>query len=164
MVRFILQRPIAVFLAFIVSIILGLFLFQKIPVSLLPNVDVPKIVLKIYYPNTSASVIESNITERIRDNMITLDQLVNVESQSSNHTSTVNLTFEYGTKMDLAYIAVNEKLDRLTNSLPKDLIRPQVIRSNTSDIPIVNIQLTPENQEEFIDVADLAEKSNKEEN
>lgn len=158
MIGFLLKRPIAVFLAFIVSIIIGLFLFKKIPVSLLPNIDVPKVIVKINYPNTSADVIEENVTKKIRDNFITLDKVAQIESKSSNHTATIELSFEYGTKMDLSYIAVNERLDRLINYLPKDLDRPQVVRLNTSDIPIIRIQLVPKNSQDYLRISELTNK------
>jgi len=158
MVRFLLQRPIAVFMTFIVAMSLGLFLFFKVPVSLLPAVDVPQIIVKVNYPNTAANVLEENITRNIRENLVSLEGLVDIESQSTNQTATLNLTFDYATRMDLAYIAVNEKLDRLSNSLPKDLPRPQVMRINTTDIPIVHLQVLPKNTGDYVRVSELTER------
>ena len=37
--------------------------------------------------------------------------------------------YEYGTNIDLTFIDVNEKLDRIAEYLP-DISRPQVIRNN----------------------------------
>ncbi|WP_158797571.1 efflux RND transporter permease subunit [Pedobacter sp. L105] len=158
MVRFLLQRPIAVILTFSLLLIGGFLSMQKVPVSLLPTIDIPQIVIKIAYPNTAAAALEENITKPIRENLSTLNKLTNIESRSANHAATINLTFDYGTRMDFAYIDVNEKLDRIINGLPKDLPRPQVIRINTSDIPIVRIQVIPKNENDYLQVSQLTEK------
>jgi multidrug efflux pump subunit AcrB len=61
--------------------------------------------------------------------------------------------------MDLAFIQTNEKLDRITNLLPKDVQRPQIIRTNTSDIPIINIQVIPKDGVDYFQVSTLVEKN-----
>jgi multidrug efflux pump subunit AcrB len=158
MVRYLLKRPVAVLMIFTALLIAGMLLINKIPVSLLPNVDVPQVVIQISYPNTAADVLEQNIIAPIRENLGNLDRLKSIETRTSNHTGILQLNFEYGTKMDLAYIEVNEKLDRLSSSLPRDMQRPQVMRVNTSDIPIVRIQVIPKDKTKYYEVSRLTEK------
>jgi multidrug efflux pump subunit AcrB len=157
-IRYLIQRPIAVLMTFIALIIAGLVLIHKVPVSLLPNVDVPQIVVRINYPNTSAPVLEQNILRPVREGLVNVNALKNIESRSTNHTGTIFLTFEYGTRMNLAYIEVNEKLDRLTGSLPRDMQRPQVMRINTSDIPVIRIQAVPRQGTSQLELSALTEK------
>lgn len=158
MVKYLLERPIAVFLSFLVCVIFGLFCSFKIPVSLLPAVDVPQIIVKIDYPNTAAAVIEENVTKLVREDLSVLDKVVNIESLSADHTASIKLNFEFGTKMDMAYVEVNEKIDRLLSRLPKEIHRPEVIRLNTSDIPIIRLHLIPKNKEDLLTLSDLSEK------
>lgn len=145
-------------MSFIALIITGLILINKVPVSLLPDIDVPQIVIRISYPNTAASILEQNIIRPIRENLVNIDHLEQVESRSANHTGLLYLTFSYGTKMNLAYIAVNERLDQLTSSLPRDMPRPQVVRINTSDIPVIRVQVIPKEGISYPEVSKLAEK------
>lgn len=158
MVRYLIQRPIAVIMSFIALIIAGLVLLKKIPVSLLPNVDVPQIVVRVDYPNSSAAVIEQNVIRPIRENLVNLNGLKSIESRSANHTGLLYLGFEYNTRMNLAYIEVNEKLDRLANILPRDVQRPQVMRINTSDIPVLRIQVIPKDGVSHMEISDLTGK------
>lgn len=158
MVRFLLHRPIAVLMTFIALIIAGLILIKKIPVSLLPNIDVPQIVIKINYPNISAAVLEQNIVQPIRESLVNINNIKNIETRSANHTGLLYLTFEYGTRMNLSFVEVNEKLDRLTSSLPRDMERPQVMRINTSDIPVIHIQVIPKEGSNYLEVSSLTEK------
>ena len=158
MVRYLIQRPVAVLLFFTGLLITGLVVLKKVPVSLLPDADIPRIVLRIDYPNTAAEVLERNIIGTVRDQMANLNHVRKVESLSADHGGIVTLTFDYNTRMDLADIEVNERLDRLTGSFPKDMQRPQVIRSSTADIPVIRIQVVPRSSGEMADASELADK------
>lgn len=122
-------------------VVASVVVYFQLPVSLLPEIDVPRILVKVQYPNGSPEFIENNLLRPIRENLLTIEGLDDVKSMAGNESGQVELSFGYGTRMDLAYIEVNEKIDRLLQSLPKDAVRPQVIRVNASDIPILRIQV-----------------------
>jgi multidrug efflux pump subunit AcrB len=157
MIRFLLERPIAVTMSFLALMVFSVIVFRLLPISLLPPIDVPQIVVKVTYPNASPESIEQNVLQRIREGLITLNGLEEMESKAGSEIGTVRLTFDYGTKMELAYIDVNEKIDRLTNSLPRDLPRPEVIRINTSDIPVARVQVIPKVDVDQVEASLLAE-------
>lgn len=157
MIRFLLERPIAVLMSFVALMVFAFIAFRLLPISLLPPVDVPQIVIKVTYPNASPESIEQNVLLRIREGLTTLSGLEEMESKAGSEIGTVRLTFDYGTRMELAYIDVNEKIDRLTNSLPRDLPRPEVIRINTSDIPVARVQVIPKEGIDPIEISLLAE-------
>ncbi|WP_439488767.1 efflux RND transporter permease subunit [Algoriphagus sp.] len=157
MVRFLLARPIAVFMTFMALMVFSFIVLRTLPISLLPPIDVPQIVVKVNYPNASPEAIEQNVLSRIREGLITLNGLEEMDSKAGSEVGTIRLTFGYSTKMELAYIDVNEKIDRLTNSLPEDLSRPEVIRINTSDIPVARVQVVPKEGIDEIEVSLLAE-------
>ncbi|MBL0111154.1 MAG: efflux RND transporter permease subunit [Saprospiraceae bacterium] len=58
MIRYLIQRPVAVLLSFALLLGLGVYFFNKISVSLLPTIDVPRIVITTSYPDHTASEIE----------------------------------------------------------------------------------------------------------
>ncbi|MEB2786748.1 efflux RND transporter permease subunit [Algoriphagus persicinus] len=157
MVRFLLARPIAVFMTFMALMVFAFIVLRTLPISLLPPIDVPQIVVKVSYPNASPEAIEQNVLSRIREGLITLNGLEEMDSKAGSEVGTIRLTFDYSTKMELAYIDVNEKIDRLTNGLPEDLTRPEVIRINTSDIPVARVQVVPKEGVNEVEVSLLAE-------
>lgn len=157
MVRFLLARPIAVFMTFMALMVFAFIVLRTLPISLLPPIDVPQIVVKVNYPNASPESIEQNVLSPIREGLITLNGLEEMDSKSGSEVGTIRLTFDYSTQMELAYIDVNEKIDRLTNSLPEDLGRPEVIRINTSDIPVARVQVVPKEGIDEVEVSLLAE-------
>ncbi len=157
MVRFLLERPIAVFMTFLALIVFSFIVLRTLPISLLPPIDVPQIVVKVNYPNASPEAIEQNVLSPIREGLITLNGLEEMDSKAGSEVGTIRLTFDYDTQMELAYIDVNEKIDRLSNSLPDELARPEVIRINTSDIPVARLQVIPGENVDGIEVSMLAE-------
>ncbi|WP_339866180.1 efflux RND transporter permease subunit [uncultured Algoriphagus sp.] len=157
MVRFLLARPIAVFMTFMALMVFAFIVLRTLPISLLPPIDVPQIVVKVSYPNASPEAIEQNVLNPIREGLITLNGLEEMDSKAGSEVGTIRLTFDYSTQMELAYIDVNEKIDRLTNGLPQDLGRPEVIRINTSDIPVARVQVVPKEGADEVEVSLLAE-------
>jgi multidrug efflux pump subunit AcrB len=158
MVKYLIQRPIAVLMSFIALVISGLIMIWKVPVSLLPDADVPQIVIRVNYPDAPAARLEANVLRFIREGLVNTAHVTHVESRAANHTGLIYLTFQYGTRMDLAFIEVNEKLDRISNNFPKGMQRPQVMRINTADIPVIRLQVTPKNDGDYLAVSALAEK------
>ena len=59
MVRFLIQRPIAVLMAFTACFIIGLVTYFTIPVSLLPDIAIPEITVQVAGQNTSARELEN---------------------------------------------------------------------------------------------------------
>jgi multidrug efflux pump subunit AcrB len=59
--------------------------------------------------------------------------------------------------MDYAYIEVNEKMDKLLPSLPADMARPHIYRINTSDIPVMRIQVVPKSDGDYAEITEFAE-------
>lgn len=158
MVRFLIKRPIAVFLSFLGILFFSVLAIRELPVSLLPSIEVPSVVIKVDYPNNPAQIIENNVLRNIRGELNSLNNLKSIESTSSSETGLIKLQFDYGTRMDLAYIEINEKVDRLQESLPRDMDRPRIIRINTSDIPIIRVQVLPKEKTDFVELSQLAER------
>jgi multidrug efflux pump subunit AcrB len=158
MLRYLLQRPIAVSMTLLVSLALSVLLYLNLPVSLLPALDVPEITVAVRYPNGSPEEIEQNLLKPIREAMLTLSGLKTTESLAQNETGKVSLRFEYGTMMNLAYIEANEKIDRLIPLLPRNVERPTVIKSSTADIPMARIQVVPKLKIDLLAASELVTK------
>ncbi|MFC0513011.1 efflux RND transporter permease subunit [Mucilaginibacter angelicae] len=158
MIDYLLKRPRAVLATFLTLSMFGFFVLGNIPITLLPTISIPEITIKIPFPNNSSQSIEHTVSRVLRDHLKTLNGLKDMKSISESHAAVLKLTFDFGTRMDLAFIEVNEKIDLATNSLPANLDRPQVIRANTSDVPIVRMEVVPKNVQEFFNVSNLTDK------
>lgn len=127
-------------------IILGLYAFGFIPVSLMPDIDIPEITVQIEAENMSARQVEDAIVKNLRSTLMQVSHLKDIKSESSNGSALIRLSFEQGTKIDYSFIEVNEKIDRAMGSLPRTIKRPKVIKANVTDIPVFYLSLTLKDQ------------------
>ncbi|WP_120262036.1 efflux RND transporter permease subunit [Sphingobacterium detergens] len=155
MMKFLLHKSLAVYLIFLIAVVWGGFCFFNIPVSLLPNIEKPAIQIKINYPNHAAQSVESNVTKIIREGISSVGSIKSIESESYSHFALVNLSYEFGTNMSDEFIKLNERIDQLLPDLPSDFIRPQLIKQNVSDVPIVNLQITPQVGIDLLEASDI---------
>jgi len=142
MVRFLLNRPIAVSMTYIAILMLGLVAVFQLPVSLMPNIDIPEITIQVEGENMPVRQLENALVRPIRQQLIQVSHVESIQSETSDQTAIIKLRFEYGTDVDLAFIDVNEKIDRSMNYLPKDVKRPRVIKASASDIPVFFLNIT----------------------
>ncbi|WKD85053.1 Multidrug resistance protein MdtB [Polaribacter huanghezhanensis] len=149
MVKFLINRPVAVFMATLAFILLGIVASGKIPTSLMPDIPIPEITVQLSYPNNTARELETNVVRSLRNQLLQVGNLKEITSETRDGFATLRLQFEYGTNTNYAFIETNEKVDASLNYLPRDLDRPKVIKASATDIPILN--LTVALKEDFTD-------------
>ncbi len=161
MVKFLIHRPVAVAMTFLAIMMLGLVASQRIPVSLMPDIDIPEITVAVNRPDVSAREIENSIVSVLRRNLIQVPDLRDMSTESRNGSAIIRLSFEYGTNINMAFMEVNEKIDAAMNSLPRDIQRPRVLKASATDLPVFMLSLTlagdKDSNEKFLELSEFAE-------
>ncbi|MCF8307674.1 MAG: efflux RND transporter permease subunit [Bacteroidales bacterium] len=142
MVKFLVARPIAVSMTFLAFIIMGSFAMTRLPVSLMPDVAIPEMTVKIDGKDMPVRQLQNGVVRPLRRQLMQTPHLKSLKSEARDESAVFHLEFEYGTNVDLAFIDVNEKIDRAMNFLPDDLPRPRVIKARASDIPVFYLNIT----------------------
>ena len=146
MIKFLLRRPIAVFMAFTAFFIVGIVTYRTLPVSLLPDIAIPEITVQVTGENTSARELENTVMRTLRAQLMQVERLDDLRSQTRDGIGLIRLRFEYGTNTDLAFIEVNEKIDAAMSHLPRNTQRPRVIKASATDIPVLYLNLVDKRQ------------------
>jgi multidrug efflux pump subunit AcrB len=161
MVKFLITRPVAVIMTFLALLLLGVVASNRLPVSLMPDIDIPEITVAISRSDVSAREIENTVVSILRRNLLQVQGLDKIESESRNGSALIRLSFKFGNDINLAFMEVNEKVDGAMNNLPRDLERPRIIKASATDIPVfmLNITLTDTlaDNEKFIELSEFAE-------
>jgi len=161
MIKFLIKRPVAVIMTFLALLLLGIVASNRLPVSLMPDIDIPEITVAISRPDVSARELENTVVSILRRNLLQVPGLENIESESRNGSALIRLSFKFGNDINLAFMEVNEKVDGAMNNLPRDLERPRIIKASATDIPVfmLNITLadTLAGDEKFIELSGFAE-------
>lgn len=139
---FLVKRPIGVLTVLAAVLALGLSAMRELPVSLLPDVDLPQITVQISYPTASARQLHETVAEPLRLQLLQMSSPVGIRTDVRDGTGSIVMTADYGTDMDFLLIEVNEKIDRAMDMLPVGVARPKVIRNSVSDIPAFYLNIS----------------------
>lgn len=152
-------RPVAVAMAFLAIVLLGVLSMTRLPIDLLPDIAYPKLVVYTGYADVAPAEVERFVTEPVERVVAAVSGVERVESVSREGVSLVTLRFAWGTDMDFAALNVREKLDALRNSegggLPEAAQRPIVLRTDPTSEPIIAISVA--GREDLWSLKDLAE-------
>ena len=150
-----LHRPIAVTMCLIALVVMGCLALRYIPVSLMPDIDVPQITVQANMPGYSAREIDRDVISPLRGQLMQVAGVKDIRSESRMDAGYVVMTFEPGSNIDLLFIEVNEKIDRTMNTMPKDMERPKVIKASAMDIPAFYLDVWLKNETNDLSFAQL---------
>ncbi len=144
MVKFLINRPVSVTMSVLAFVILGAVVSVRLPVSMMPPVDIPEILIKVEYPNYTAVEMEKNISRQLILQLQTVNQLESVEANSRDGVSQVRMRFSQDADVDYALIDVYQKIDNAMSYFPKDMEYPSVVKARPTDLPVFYINIFAE--------------------
>ncbi|GAB2782395.1 efflux RND transporter permease subunit [Dyella kyungheensis] len=137
------RRPIATSLLMVAVLLLGILGYRELPVSALPEIDAPSLVVTTQYPGASASTMASLVTTPLERNFGQISGLSMMTSDSSAGLSTIVLQFAMDRDIDIAAQDVQAAINQARGTLPSTLPYPPVYnRVNPADAPIITLKLT----------------------
>jgi len=134
------RRPVTVFMTTLGVVLFGLVAASRLSVDLLPDISYPSLTVRTDLPDAAPGDVEQFVTRPVEEGVGVVPGLVRLHSVSRPGQSEVTLEFASGTHMDLASLAVREKLDLVT--LPREAKRPAVLRFDPSLEPILRLRLS----------------------
>jgi multidrug efflux pump len=124
-------------------LLLGILGYRQLPVSALPEIDAPSLVVTTQYPGASASTMASLVTTPLERNFGQISGLAMMTSDSSAGLSTIVLQFAMDRDIDIAAQDVQAAINQARGTLPSTLPYPPVYnRVNPADAPIMTLKLT----------------------
>jgi multidrug efflux pump len=151
------RRPIATALLMVAVMLLGVLGYRELPVSALPEIEAPSLVVTTQYPGASASTMASLVTTPLERNLGQISGLDMMTSDSSAGLSTIVLQFNMDRDIDIAAQDVQAAINQARGTLPSTLPYPPVYnRVNPADAPIMTLMLTSDSRQ-LRDVNDLAD-------
>lgn len=125
--RIAINRPIGTLALASVVFVLGLFFLRQLPIDLLPEIEYPLIRVTVNYPGVAPEVLEEQVTRVLERNLAATEGLTLITSRVRDGRTDVDLTFEFGTNLDLALQDAARYLEQARTKLP-DGIQPPRIR------------------------------------
>ncbi len=137
------RRPVATTLLMVGILLVGLLAFTQLPVSALPQVDYPTIVVSTYLPGGSAETMASAVTTPLERQFGQMPSLTQMTSVSSFDYSQITLQFDLDRNIDAAQQDVQAAINAASSLLPSQLPTPPTYsKSNPADQPIITLAIS----------------------
>nr|WP_106566012.1 efflux RND transporter permease subunit [Cecembia rubra] len=133
----------------VIITILGIMAYRTMPKESFPEIVIPTVYVGTAYPGNSPVDMENLITRPIEKELKSINNVKSIKSTSVQDFSSVVIEFNPGVEISKAIQDVKDAVDKSKSELPTDLDQdPDVIEINTSDFPIMNVNLSGNFSEE----------------
>ncbi|MBX7065716.1 MAG: efflux RND transporter permease subunit [Parachlamydiales bacterium] len=132
------RRPVMTLLVMISILFFGFAAYEMMPVSDLPNVDMPTIEVSASYPGASPDTMANSVTTPLEQQFMTIEGIQSIFSTSNNGSSTIILQFNLNRNIDEATTDVQAAISRAAPNLPTNLpSAPSYDKVNPAATPIL---------------------------
>ncbi len=121
-----LDRPVAVGVAGVAVLALGLICLRLVPIDIGGVLDAPQLTVRVGWPGVSALTVESQITAPLESLVQSLRGVVRLRSTSSAGHSYITAEFAPDTDIQLAELALAEKIYSFRRQMPPGAAPPRI--------------------------------------
>jgi len=141
--RLFILRPVATILLMVAVLLSGIFAYNMLSTSALPQVDYPTIQVTTLYPGASPDVMASGVTAPLERQLGQMAGLSQMYSTSSTGSSIITLKFSLDLSLDVAEQEVQAAINAADSLLPSDLPNPPTYKKvNPADSAVITLAVT----------------------
>src|SRR6185503_12673671 len=155
--RISIQRPVLTTMMSLALVLFGVISLTRLPVRELPDIDPPVVSVTTVYPGANAHVVETEVTERLEEEINNIEGIRTLTSQSREQVSTITIEFDLARDIEQCAQDVRDRVSRVRGKLPETIDEPIVAKQDADASPIIWIGL---NSELFtpLELSQLAER------
>ena len=154
LIKLSIKHPTAILALILLVVLFGSVALKEIPIQMTPDIDKPRLQVRVLWQGASPKDIEREIVTRIEKSVSSLAGVKKIESDSRYGSGRVTLTYSVGYDLDLALIKLLNKISSI-DGLPDEASRPIVRTSNSEDSPIARLVLVKTKGSEISDFTSL---------
>src|ERR1700738_122731 len=139
------ERPIATSLLMAAIALFGTVAYRTLPVSDLPNVDLPTLLVTAALPGASPETVAAAVATPLENNFSMIAGLESMTSINSLGNTNITLEFDLSRNLDGAAVDVQAGITQSARLLPAGMPTPPTFtKVNPADQPILYLALTSE--------------------
>ncbi len=146
---FSIDNSTSVIILSLIITILGIVAYRTMPKESFPEIVIPTVYVGTSYPGNSPVDMENLITRPIEKELKSINDVKDIRSTSIQDFSSIVVEFNPNVDISKAIQDVKDAVDKSKSELPSDLDQdPDVLEINTSDFPIMNVNISGDYPEE----------------
>ncbi|MCB0284058.1 MAG: efflux RND transporter permease subunit [Calditrichaeota bacterium] len=127
--------------------IMGVISFINMPRSEDPAVSPPGSSVIVVYPGTSPEDLENLVVDPIEESLNELEDIKKLDATVDDGLAIIQIEFTAGSNPDDKYTDVLQKVNRVRNDLPKDILALDILKWSISDVNVLQLALVSEKAE-----------------
>ncbi|WP_454916298.1 efflux RND transporter permease subunit [Xanthobacter sediminis] len=136
------RKPIPTLVLFVILTVLGLVNFQTLPVTQMPNIDVPIVMVTVTQTGAAPSELETQVTKKVENSIAGIAGVKHITSSISEGTSVTTVEFYLETQVDRAVNDTRDAVTKIRADLPRTIDEPLVQRVDIEGLPIVSFAVS----------------------
>ena len=140
--RFSVKKPVTITMMILIVIVLGVVSFSKLPIDLLPKMELPYVMVQTSYQGAGPEEIESIISRPLEQTLATVENIEGIISISNEGSSILLLQFAFNTDMNEVMFQVRERVDMVKGFLPDGTSSPLVLKLDPNALPIIQLAVS----------------------
>ncbi len=136
MSKFSVKKPFTVFVAVVAIIVLGVVAYTKMTPDLMPNMNLPYVMVMTTYPGATPEKVETEVTRPLEQSFATLDKIKSINSTSSENYSMITLEFSEDVNMDTISVDILQNVDMISGNWDEMVGTPYILKINPSMLPV----------------------------
>jgi HAE1 family hydrophobic/amphiphilic exporter-1 len=136
-------------------VVVGTASYFRLGVDRFPAVDLPTVTVRVELPGASTEEIETQVTQKLEEQINTIQGVQELRSISSPGNALVITTFVLSRSIDVAAQDVRDKVSIAQRNLPRDVKPPVIAKIDNDQAPVVTIALSGDRPlRELTEIAD----------
>ncbi len=141
MIEALIRRRVLTTVLVLIAVILGALAYMGLGVRRFPQIEFPMMTVVTVYEGASPAEVETEITKRIEDAVVTVSGIEHITSSSQQGLSLVFIEFGLDENIDIKAVDVRNKIDRITYLLPEGAQDPIPEKFEVGAFPIMDLAL-----------------------
>jgi len=149
------KRPVFATMIVMALVVVGAASYFRLGVDRFPTVDLPTVTVRVELPGASTEEIETQVTQKLEEQINTIQGIQELRSISTPGNSLIITTFVLSRSIDVAAQDVRDKVSIAQRRLPREVLPPVIAKFDNDQAPVVTIALSSDRPlRELTEIAD----------
>ncbi len=140
--RFSVKKPVTITMMILIVIVIGVVSFSKLQIDLLPQMELPYVMVQTSYQGAGPEEIENIISRPLEQTLSTVENMEGIMSISSEGSSLLLMQFAFNTDMDEIMLQIRERVDVIKGFLPDGTSSPLALKMDPNALPIIQLAVS----------------------
>ncbi len=139
------KRPVVATVMMLALVTLGVFSARRLPIDMMPDVEIPVLSIITEYPGASPEAVEREVSRKIEEAVNPISGVKHVTSISREGLSSVIVEFNLEVKINDVSQEARAKINSIRRDLPDGMKDPVIQKFDFNAMPIISVAVRSQN-------------------